>query len=67
MSEETPKKKSIDILAALGAALLAIACVAIIAFGDLPPEWQHRVEGWSEVLAMFFVGALGRHKLEASK
>lgn len=67
MSEETPNKKSIDILAAVGAAIAAVGCVAIVAFGDLSPAWEARVEGWSEVLGLFFVGALGRYKLEAPK
>lgn len=67
MSEDKPNKKSIDILAAVGAAIAAVGCVAIIAFGELDPETKALLEGWGSALGVFFMGALGRYKLEAPK
>jgi len=67
MTDSATSKKSIDMLAAIGAMLGAVSCVAILAFGDLDPEWSGRVEGWAEALGAFVMAAFGRHKWEAGK
>ena len=66
MLAKVKKQISNDPLWAGIAGVGAIACMALLFFGDPNPEWAAKLEAWSEMLGGFVLLALTRWKQEST-